>query len=67
MNELFHLLVYVIVVGLVFYLLWWFLGYVGLPDPFNKVARVIIGLFAIIFLLYVVLGLLGPPPAMFHR
>lgn len=63
-EGLISLLIWLIVVGLIFYLAWWLLGYVGLPDPFNKVARVIIGLIAFLILLYLLLGLLGPMPSL---
>ena len=56
-GGLIGLLVQVIVVGLVCYLLWWLIGYIGLPEPFNKIARVIIALIAVIFLLDMVFGL----------
>ena len=57
MPELLSLLVYVIVIGLACYLLWWLVGFVGLPEPFDKVARVIIALVAVVFLLGVIFGL----------
>ena len=53
------LLIQIIVVGLVCYCLWWLIGYIGLPAPFDKVARVIVALVAVIFLLDLVLGLSG--------
>ncbi len=53
------LLIQLIVIGLVFYLLWWLIGYIGLPEPFDKVARVIVALVAVIFLVNLVLGLTG--------
>ncbi len=56
------LLVYVLVGGLVFYLLWWLVGYVGLPEPFNKVARVILAVFAVVFLIAVLLSLVNGQP-----
>ncbi len=56
-GGLIGLLVMVVVVGLVCYLLWWLIGYIGLPAPFDKVARVIIALIAVIWLLDMVFGL----------
>ena len=56
-GGLLGLLVTIIVVGLVCYLLWWLIGYIGLPEPFDKVARVLIALVAVIFLLDIVFGL----------
>jgi len=56
-----HLLVQLIVVGLICYLVWWLIGYIGLPAPFDKVARVIVAVFAVLFLINLVLGLSGTP------
>lgn len=55
------LLVTLVVAGLIAWLCWWFIGYVGLPEPFNKVARVIIGLAVLVFLINLLLGLGGHP------
>ena len=55
------ILVWVVVVGLVFYLLWWLVGYLGLPEPFNKVARVILAIAAVLFLINLLMGLTGHP------
>lgn len=38
-----HILLWLIVVGLIFLLLDWLIRYVGLPEPFAKVARIILG------------------------
>ena len=61
-EGLISLVIWLVIVGLIMYLLWWFVGYVGLPAPFDKVVRVLIGLVALIILLYLLLGLLGPLP-----
>lgn len=60
-QGLLSLLITLIVVGLICYLLWWFVGYIGLPAPFDKVARVIVALIALIFLLNVLFGMMGTP------
>lgn len=54
-------LIYLIVVGLCFWLLWWLLAYCAVPEPFNKVARVILAVAAVIFLINILLGLAGHP------
>ena len=56
MSGLLSLLVTIVIVGLIFWLIWWFLGQVGLPDPFGKVATVILALAAIIFLIGILTG-----------
>jgi hypothetical protein len=58
MDVLLTLVIYVMVGGLVAYLLWWLIGFVGLPAPFDKVARVVIAVVAVIFLCWVLLSLL---------
>lgn len=63
-EGLIGLLIWLVVMGLIFWLIWWFLGVVGLPEPFNKVARVIVGLIAFLILLYLLLGMLGPLPTL---
>lgn len=55
------LFVKLILMGLIFWLIWWFIDYVGIPEPFNKVLRVVIGLVALIFLINILLSLSGQP------
>lgn len=51
LASLFSLIVVLAVVGLVFWVCWWALGAVGLPEPFNKIAVVILVLAALGFVL----------------
>lgn len=55
------ILINLVIVGLIFWLVWWFIGYVGVPEPFNKVLRVIVALFAMVFLINLLLGMMGTP------
>lgn len=59
MTSILDLLVTLVIGGLVVYLLFWFIGYIGLPAPFDKVARVIVALVALVFLLNLLTGLGG--------
>jgi uncharacterized membrane protein len=59
--DLLGLLVAVIVIGLIFYLLWWLLGKIALPEPFNKVAMVILCLAAVVILISMLTGNLSFP------
>ncbi len=61
LNGLLELIIYLVVVGLIFWVIWWFLGYVGVPEPFNKVIRVILGLIALVIVINLLLGLVGSP------
>lgn len=60
--DLVSLLIYIVIVALIFYCVWWFIGYVGIPEPFNKVVRVIVGLVALVFVISLLLGMLGHSP-----
>ena len=60
-STVLSLLVTIVIAGLIFWLIWWFLDYVGIPEPFNKVIRVILGLAAIVFLINVLMGMSGTP------
>lgn len=44
----------VVVWGLIFYVLWWALGRIALPEPANKIATVIL----VIATIYVFIGIL---------
>ena len=61
-NALIQALIWLVVMGLVFYVLWWVIGKVGLPEPFNKVATVILAVVGALVLIYFLLGLVGTPP-----
>lgn len=60
-DSLIAALVWMVVVGVIFYLFHWLLTYVDPPEPFGKVARVILALAAVIILVNVLLGLVGRP------
>jgi hypothetical protein len=55
-------IVYIIVAGLIFGLLWWLIGYCGLPEPFNKLARVILAILAVLVVIGILLSMLGGVP-----
>lgn len=60
-QSLLMAMVYIVIAAVIFYLIWWFIGWVGVPEPFLKVLKVILGLIAIIFLINILLGLVGQP------
>jgi hypothetical protein len=60
-SALLSALITLVVVGLICWLVWWFISYIGLPAPFDKVARVLVALVALVFLINFLLGLTGSP------
>ena len=60
-SILLSILVQIVVAGIVFWLLWWLIGFIALPQPFAKVAQVILAVVAVIFLINLVLTFSGHP------
>jgi hypothetical protein len=56
MDSILGLLITVIIAGVIFYLLYWLIGVVGLPEPFSKVAIVLLALVAVVFLIGLLTG-----------
>jgi hypothetical protein len=60
-SELIQAVVWIVVMGVIFGLLWWFIGYAAIPAPFDKVARVLVALVALLLVINVLLGIAGTP------
>lgn len=56
-GTLISLVIYVIIIGLIFWILWWALSQLPIPEPFNTVARVLLALAAVLIVIYLLLGL----------
>lgn len=63
MSGLLGLIVALVVAGLVFWLVMWFVDWVGVPEPFNKIIKVVVGLFVLIYLIGILMGA-APAPLM---
>ena len=59
--DIISLLAYIIIWGLVLYVLWWGIGKIGLPEPFGKIATVVLVLLTIIVLLSLLFGVAPLP------
>jgi hypothetical protein len=62
LTVLVSLVMYLIVAGLIFWLLWWLIGYCGIPEPFNKVARIVLAVAAVLVIIGLLLQLVGGTP-----
>jgi len=60
-SALLSLFIQLVVAGLIFWVIWWGLGAAGIPEPFNKVIRVIVVVLVVIFLINLLLSLGGHP------
>ncbi len=54
------LLISFVIWGLIFWLLWWGLGKVGIPEPFNKVATILLVVASIIVVIGLLTGTITP-------
>ncbi len=53
--------VYLLVCGAVFWLLNWLIDYCGIPEPFNKFARIFLAVAAVLVLISLLLSFVGHP------
>jgi len=58
--------IYCLVLGAVVWLLLWLIGYLGIPEPFSKVARGIVIVFAVLLLIMLLLAFVGHPIFVFR-
>jgi len=61
-SGLLGLIIWILIVGLIFAVLWWVVNTVGLPAPFAMVARAILVILAVIVLIYLLLGVMPALP-----
>ena len=54
-------LLYLICIGVVFWLLWWLLNYVNPPEPFKKVGNVILAIAAVVIIINILMSMAGHP------
>lgn len=60
-STLLNALIWIVIGAVIFFLAQWFIAYVALKDPFLTVAKVVIGLLVLIFLVNGLLTLVGKP------
>ena len=58
-HSLVMLLVWIVIIGMIFYVMWWGLGQIALPEPFDKIARAVIIIVTVLLLINALLGLTG--------
>ncbi len=66
-TGLLQLVIALVIIGLFFYVIMWFVNWVGVPEPMNKVIKVVVGLFFVLYLLGILAGGLPPPTHYFWR
>jgi hypothetical protein len=59
LASLVTLIIYIIIGGLVFWLLWWLVNYINPPEPFKKIATVVLAIAGVLFLIGCLLNFIG--------
>jgi hypothetical protein len=59
MTELIHILIYLLVIGLVIGLIWYVLDAIPVPDPLNRIIKIIIMVLACIVVILTLLQFAG--------
>lgn len=64
--DLISLIIALVLAGCIFWLLIWFIDWAGIPEPFNKIIKVLIGMAVVLYLLGILTGY-TPHPGVFLR
>jgi hypothetical protein len=63
-GALVHLLIYLLVIGIVVWLVLYILSIIPLPEPFGRVARIIVMVVACLIVIMLLLGLIDGGPSL---
>jgi hypothetical protein len=66
MPGLISLLITLLILGVVFYVVVWLIDWIAVPEPFNKVIKIVVALIFILYLLSVVFGY-APHPVLWRE
>ncbi len=57
-----EIIIRLVVAGVIFGLLWWLVNYIDPPEPFKKVATVVLAVLAVLVAITILLSLVGYGP-----
>lgn len=62
-----YFVVYLIVIGLIVWLLLYIIDQVPLPAPFNRIAKIVVTVLGVLIVILLLLNLIGEPPHLLIR
>jgi cytochrome c biogenesis protein CcdA len=62
LQGLVYLVVYLLIIGIVIWLLIYLIDMIPLPEPFNRVAKVVIMVIGVLIVITLLLGVVGDVP-----
>ena len=66
LTGLVQVVVYLLVAGLIFWLLWFLVNYINPPEPFKKIINVFLMIFAVLLVIGLLLQFVGGAPPLFR-
>lgn len=66
-DQVVQVVVYLVVVGAIFGLLYWVIDFAGIPEPFNKSGKVFLAVCGVLLLIGLILSLIGHPVVRFTK
>lgn len=60
-QTLFSVVIWIVIAAVIWGLVNWLVGYIGVPEPFNKVIRVVMAIVAVLICINALLALTGHP------
>lgn len=60
-QTLLYFFLWIVIAAVIWWVIQWAINYIGVPEPFNKVLRVILAIVAVIFIINALLVLVGKP------
>lgn len=60
-SSLLTAVLWIVVAGVCWWLLNWLIDYAGIPEPFHKVAKIILAVAAVVILINALLSVVGHP------
>ncbi len=62
LSAVVSIVIYLIVAGLICWLLIWLIDYCGIPEPFNKVAKIIMAILAVLLVIGALISIVNGQP-----
>lgn len=59
--NLLHALLWIVIAAVIWWLCNWLISYIGVPEPFLKICKVILAIAAVVFLVNALMTLMGSP------
>ena len=60
-EQVMYAFIWLVIAGLIFWIIQWGLAEIGLPEPFAKIATVLLVLFVVVVVINALLTLVGKP------